>query len=164
MSIFYSGTMYAKANSLWSSSYSPIGLPRWCSGKESICNSGDASDAGSILGLGRFPGEGNGNPLQYSCLENPTVRGAWWATVQGVAKSWRWLSIQKTRTKPSSKFYYPLCLREETVRDSGTLPKVTLLQILALGSQLGLWRSKTPILCMLLLSAVREQKQLIQAS
>ena len=46
----------------------------------------------SIPGLGRSPGEGNGNPLQYSCLENPMDRGAWWATVHGVAKSWTWLS------------------------------------------------------------------------
>ena len=42
--------------------------------------------------LGRSPGEGNGNPLQYSCLENPMDRGAWWATVHGVAKSWTLLS------------------------------------------------------------------------
>ena len=47
-----------------------------------------AEDLGLILGLGRSPGEGNGNPLQYSCLENPVDRGAWWATVHGVAKSW----------------------------------------------------------------------------
>ena len=51
--------------------------------KESACNAGDL---GSIPGLGRSPGEGNGNPLQYSCLENPMVRGAWWAIVYGVAK------------------------------------------------------------------------------
>ena len=43
---------------------------------------------GSIPGLGRFPGEWHGNPLQYSCHENPMDRGAWWATVHGVAKSW----------------------------------------------------------------------------
>ena len=46
-----------------------------------------AGDIGSIPGLGRSPGEGNGNPLPYSRLENPTDRGAWWATVHGVAKS-----------------------------------------------------------------------------
>ena len=51
-------------------------------------NAGDAEDTGSILGLGRFPAGGNGNPLQYSCLENSMDRGAWWATVHGVAKSW----------------------------------------------------------------------------
>ena len=53
-------------------------------GKESACNAGDP---GLIPGPGRSPGEGNGNPLQFSCLENPTDRGAWWATVPGVAKS-----------------------------------------------------------------------------
>jgi len=51
-------------------------------------NAGDARDLGSIPGSGRSSGEGNGNPLQYSCLENPMDRGAWWATVHGVAKSW----------------------------------------------------------------------------
>ena len=49
---------------------------------------GDIRDSGSVLGLGRAPGGGNGNPLQYSCLENPMDRGAWRATVHGVAKSW----------------------------------------------------------------------------
>ena len=47
----------------------------------------NAGDAGLIPGSGRSPGEGNGNPLQYTCLENPMDRGAWWATVHGVAKS-----------------------------------------------------------------------------
>ena len=50
-------------------------------------NAGDVRDAGLISGLRRCPGGGNGNPLQYSCLENPMHRGAWWATVHGVAKS-----------------------------------------------------------------------------
>ena len=49
----------------------------------------NAGDTGSIPGLGRSPEEGNGNPLQYSCLGNPTDRGAWWATVRGVAKDIR---------------------------------------------------------------------------
>ena len=48
----------------------PNGLPRWCSGKESACQAGVTRDAGLIPGLGRCPREGNGNPLQYSCLEN----------------------------------------------------------------------------------------------
>ena len=56
-------------------------------GKQSACNAGDIGDVGLILGLGRFLGEGNGNPLQYSCLENPSDRGAWWATVHRVTKS-----------------------------------------------------------------------------
>ena len=46
----------------------------------------NAGDVGSFPGSGRSPREGNGNPLQYSCLENPTDKGAWWATVHGVAK------------------------------------------------------------------------------
>ena len=49
-------------------------------------NSGDARDLGLIPGLGRSPGEGNGDPLQYSCLGDPMDRGAWWATVHGVIK------------------------------------------------------------------------------
>ena len=51
-------------------------------------NVGDTRDTGSIPGSGRFPGGGNGNLLQYSCLDNPMDRGAWWATVHGVAKGW----------------------------------------------------------------------------
>ena len=50
-------------------------------------NAGDARDMGLIPGSGRSPGGGNGNPLQYSCLKNPTDRGAWWAMVHRVAKS-----------------------------------------------------------------------------
>ena len=60
------------------------GFPGGSEVKSSTCNAGDL---GSIPGSGRSPGEGNGNPLQYSCLENPMDRGAWWATVHGVAKS-----------------------------------------------------------------------------
>ena len=56
-------------------------LPRWLSGKESICQAGDM---GLIPGSGSSPGEENGNPLQYSCLINPMDRGAWRATVHGV--------------------------------------------------------------------------------
>ena len=58
-------------------------------GKTSAYN---AEDLGSIPGLGRSPGEGNGNPLQYSCLENPMDGGAWWAAVHGVTESWTQLS------------------------------------------------------------------------
>ena len=56
--------------------------------KNPLANSGDTGDVGSVPGLGRSPGVGNGNPLQYSCLENPMDSAAWWATVHGVAKSW----------------------------------------------------------------------------
>ena len=54
--------------------------------KNPPANAGDARDVGSIPGLGRSPGEGSGNPLQYSCLENPTNIEAWWATVHMVAE------------------------------------------------------------------------------
>ena len=73
-----------------------MGLPWWLSNKESTCNAEAAQAAVSISGLGRFPGGGNGSPLQYSCLENPMDRGAWQATVHRVAKSrtrLKWLSI-----------------------------------------------------------------------
>ena len=60
------------------------GFPGGSDGKESVCN---VRDLGSIPGLGRSPGGGHGNRLQYSCLENSMDRGAWWATVHGVTKS-----------------------------------------------------------------------------
>ena len=66
-----------------------LGFPSGSDGKESTCNAGDL---GSVPELGRYPGEGNGNPLQYSCLENSMDGGAWWAAVHGVAKSWTRLS------------------------------------------------------------------------
>ena len=62
----------------------PGGFPGGSDGKETACNAGDL---GSIPGSGRPPGEGHGNPLQYSCLENSMDRGVWQATVHGVAKS-----------------------------------------------------------------------------
>ena len=62
------------------------GFPGGLDGKESACN---AEDPGSIPGSGRSPGEGNGYPLQYSCLENSMDRGAWWAIQSdGLTKSW----------------------------------------------------------------------------
>ena len=66
-----------------------LGFPGDSDSKESAYNAGDSS---SILGSGRCPGEGNGNPLQYSCLENPMYQGAWQATVHGVTKSWTRIS------------------------------------------------------------------------
>ena len=68
-----------------------MGFSGSTSGKESICN---ARDAGLIPGLGRHPGGGHGSPLKYSCLENPMDRGAWWAIVYRITKSWirlKWL-------------------------------------------------------------------------
>ena len=61
----------------------PIGLPFWLCGKESACSAGDSH---LIPDLGRSPGEGNGNPVQYSCLGNPMGRGAWQATVRWVSR------------------------------------------------------------------------------
>ena len=66
------------------------GSPGGSDGKESACNAGDP---GSTPGSGRFPGEGKGNPLQYSCLDNPMDRGAWQRTVHRVTKSQTWLSM-----------------------------------------------------------------------
>ena len=67
----------------------PKGFPGGSDGKEPAYN---AEDLGSFPGLERSPGEQNGKPLQYSCLENSMDRGAWWATIHGVAKSWTRLS------------------------------------------------------------------------
>ena len=60
-------------------------------GSDSKESAGNVGDLGSIPGLGRSPGRGHGNPLQYSCLENPMDRGACWATDHGVTKSQTWL-------------------------------------------------------------------------
>jgi len=57
-------------------------------GKECTRNAEDVGNPGSILGSGRSPGDENGNPLHYSCLENPMDRGAWRATVHAIAKNW----------------------------------------------------------------------------
>ena len=61
-------------------------LPWWLMVKNSPANARDTRDIGLIPGLGRSPGVGNDNPLQYSCLENSMDRGAWWATIHGMAK------------------------------------------------------------------------------
>ena len=83
--------------------------PPTSDGKESACNAGKP---GSIPRLGRSSGEGNGNPLQYSCLEIPMKRGAWWATVYGIAKSRTHLGdfflktcLSRNSTKPLPRFH-----------------------------------------------------------
>ena len=63
-----------------------LGFPGGAVGKESACSAGDTGDVGSIPGSERSAGGGHGHPFQYSCLENPMDRGAWWATVHRVAK------------------------------------------------------------------------------
>ena len=95
----WEGELYSHADGAWWTPYTfgflainkltifihiYTGFPHGSEVKVSACNAGDP---GSIPGSGRSPGEGNGNPLQDSCLENPMDREAWWATVHGVAKS-----------------------------------------------------------------------------
>ena len=63
-------------------------LPQWFMGREPTCSAGTTGDVSSILGLERSPGEGDGNPLQYSCLENPIDKGGRWAAIHRVSKSW----------------------------------------------------------------------------
>ena len=75
-----------------------LGFPRWCSGKESVSL---CRRHGFDPWVGKIPGVGNGNPLQYSCLENSMNRGAWWAMLHGVTKSWTWL-IEHTRVTINS--------------------------------------------------------------
>ena len=91
--LIYGGAINAKAQwrGLTGETNLPIRIsfPDGSVCKESAYNTGDL---GSIPGLGRPPAEGNGNPLQYSCLGNPTDREAWWATVHGVTKSQTQLS------------------------------------------------------------------------
>ena len=80
------------------------GFPGGSDGEASACNAGDL---GSIPGLGRSPGKGNGNPLQYSCLENSMDWGAWWATIHGVAKSQTQLSNFMYTRIPWRRKYQP---------------------------------------------------------
>ena len=89
-----------------------LGLLWWLGGKESACRAGDAEGAGLILGLGRSPGGGHGNPLQYSCLDNPMDRGAWQTTVLGDAKSQTQLKWLSTHARPWIIWdeVYHLCL------------------------------------------------------
>ena len=69
--------------------------------KNLLANAGDIRDAGSIPELGRPPGGGLSNPLQYSCLENPRDGGAWWAAVSGVAQSWTRLKRLSSSSSPT---------------------------------------------------------------
>ena len=78
-----SGMTYLIIGILKNSCEPVLGFPGGSDGKETACSAGNPV---SISGLGRSPGEGNGNPLQYSCLENPTDKGAWWATVHKVSR------------------------------------------------------------------------------
>ena len=81
------------------------GFPGDSDSKESACHAGDTGDVGSIPGWGRSPGEGNGNPLQYSCLENSMDRGAWRATAHGVTEELDTTNTFRTSTERSSSIY-----------------------------------------------------------
>ena len=78
--------------------------------RQFACKAGDKGDAGSIPGLGRSPGGGNGNPLQSSCLENPMDRVAWQATVHGVAESWTRLNSGALSTSALTALLFPLVM------------------------------------------------------
>ena len=110
--------------------------------KNPPANAGDISDAGLIPGLGRSPGGGKGNPLQYSCLQNPTDRGAWQATVHRVTKSQTRLSrfhflyiyiyiwffffitfLGNSNTKSSRRFFCLNKVRKENINDISLLTK-----------------------------------------
>ena len=87
-----------------------MGFPGGVMVKNPLANAGDSRDVGLIPGLGNSLGEGNGNPLQYSCLENPMDRGAWRATVHGVMKSWTRLSTaQQQQPGQASVPILPAC-------------------------------------------------------
>ena len=90
--------------------YTLLGFPGGSEVKASACSAGDP---GLIPGLGRSPGEGNGNPLQYSCLENPTDGGAWQVAVHGVAKS-------RTRLSDFTSLHF--LAQQEVPRSSCTFP------------------------------------------
>ena len=86
---------------------------------------GDVRDAGSISGLGKCPGEGNGSPLQCSCLENPMDRGAWWATVHGVGKNQTRLKLLSTEHQ-----YLTHALQNAMSKKEATLPSRVFLMLL----------------------------------
>ena len=99
-------------------------LPPWLSGKEPACNAGDTDDVGSIPGLGRSPGRGHGNPLQYSCLENPMDRGVWRATVHRLARSCR-LKRLCTYIQPRQSTRCSCCTNNRTKEGKEFAPLVT---------------------------------------
>ena len=130
----------------------PLGrIPQWLSGKESACSAGDP---GLIPGSGRSPGGGNGNPLQYSCLDNPTDRGAWRATVQGVTRVGHDLGLSHHHRafQGTKAFLCPLfrvCRKRDYVLGLPWLPKSRLKQVLIREVREHSWQK-----------AVREQRKM----
>ena len=80
-----------------------LDFPGGANGKDLPASAGDIRNVGAIPGSGRSPGKGHGNPLQYSCLENHMDRGAWWAMIHGVAKSWTQLKQLSTHIRTTLK-------------------------------------------------------------
>ena len=123
-----------------------LGFPCGSDGKESACN---ARDPGLISGSGRSPGEENDNLLQYSCLENSIDRGAWWATVHGVAKSWIPLN--------NYTFTFMACHKTSIV-NSGPRSIFLWCKILALEYNRAMLKSKFPhLLVTYIKSAVKKE-------
>ena len=111
---FYKVTVLSSGNTLYPTLFhfmrlvGPIvnhGLPRWLSGKNLPAKAGDPKDTGSILGSGSYLGEGNGNSLQYSCLENPMDREGWRAAVHRVAKNQTQLGTHELLTTLSVSYW-----------------------------------------------------------
>ena len=106
-----------------------MGFPGGSLGKESACSAGGAGDVGLIPGSGRSPGGGHSNSRQYSCLENPMDRGAWWATVHGVvakSRTWlKWLSTHTCRIKDTDEWPVEEVHR---VRSGGVLRTASVLE------------------------------------
>ena len=97
-----------------------IQLPQWLSGKQSACNAGATGDTGLIPGSGTSPGEGYGNPLQYSSLENPMDRGASWATVHRIARSQIWLKRLSTHDMIQQPHFWTYIQRTQQFKDTCT--------------------------------------------
>ena len=99
-------------------------LPKWLSGKESVYQCRRHRRCRFDLWVRKIPGEGNDNPLQYSCLENPTDIGAWWAAVHGITKSWTHLSMHAYKSQrggtrngnPKVAVYFFECLTSASPR------------------------------------------------
>ena len=102
------GAWWATVHEVASLIYIYMGFPHGSVGKSSACNAGGP---GSIPGLRRSPGEGNGNPLKYSCLENPMDRGAWQATVLGITRVQHDLATKPPTTTTIYIYIYPFPLQ-----------------------------------------------------
>ena len=119
-----------------------LGFPLWFSGKEFTCNVGVTGDTGSIPGLGRSPGGGQGNPLQHSCLENTMDRGTWQATIHRVSRSQTWLKWLSTHAcDPHHKLeefilgWFPSEASFESQTNKSSPTRIKALQLLGMTGQ-----------------------------